>query len=192
MSDRDDFVVSYQTFFGVREVEAEQVLRRVELAYAEQQNAELQKALDDADGQHLSQTEELRAQNGVLQRMLEQIPETHMRFGVRNPDGTVEEATQCADWCHACKLERLQSDVAFRIRAELVCCGIYDRVNDKHEMTIAQAMESPDWHDLCYWGEAAARLAEGRCPGYETDPNICRCACEGCKHSCSGHVEPTS
>lgn len=31
-----------------------------------------------------------------------------------------------------------------------------------------------------YWGEAAARIAEGRCPGYETVPNICNCPCYGC------------
>lgn len=50
--------------------------------------------------------------------------------------------------------------IAWRIRAELVCCHIFDRVNDTHELTIRQAMDSRDWHDLCYWGEAAARLAE--------------------------------
>lgn len=52
------------------------------------------------------------------------------------------------------------AQIAFRIRAELVCCRIYDRVNDTHELTIRQAMDSRDWHDLCYWGEAAARIAE--------------------------------
>lgn len=56
------------------------------------------------------------------------------------------------------------AQIAYRIRAELVCCHIYDRVNDTHELTIRQAMDSRDWHDLCYWGEAAARLAEGHAP----------------------------
>jgi hypothetical protein len=79
--------------------------------------------------------------------------------------------------------------IAYRIRAELVCCHIYDRVNDTHELTIQQAMESRDWHDLCYWGEASARIAEGRCPGYKTEPNICRCSCDGCKSNCSAHQE---
>lgn len=81
-------------------------------------------------------------------------------------------------------------DIAFRIRAELVCgCGIYNRVNVRHEMTLAQAMKSPSWHDLCYWGEASAQIAEGACPGYETVPNICQCSCEGCKHNCDAHQE---
>ncbi|MFJ8153909.1 hypothetical protein [Streptomyces sp. NPDC094468] len=107
---------------------------------------------------------------------------------------TVLAASQVRD-----KLRRLAGEVAqdrrapgpdaiaYRIRAELVCCDLYDRVNVRKELTIAQAMESKDWHDLCYWGEASARLAEGRCPGYETKPNICRCDCEGCKHNCAAH-----
>lgn len=82
----------------------------------------------------------------------------------------------------------LQDHVAFRIRAELVCCHIYDRVNDDKELTLEEALKTPDWHDLCYWGEAAARVAEGRCPGYEVAPNICRCGCEGCTYNCSAHT----
>lgn len=77
--------------------------------------------------------------------------------------------------------------IAFRIRAELVCCDLYDRINVRKELTLAEAMKSADWHDLCYWGEASAQIAEGRCPGYETDPNICRCQCQGCRHNCSAH-----
>lgn len=53
-------------------------------------------------------------------------------------------------------------EAAEEIRRELVCCRIYDRVNDTGELTFEEAMGSLDWHDLCYWGEAAARLAEGR------------------------------
>jgi hypothetical protein len=78
-------------------------------------------------------------------------------------------------------------NIAYHIRAELVCCRIYDRVNDHHELTIRQAMDSRDWHDLCYWGEAAARVAEGHCPGYEINPNICRCLCVGCTYGCGFH-----
>lgn len=81
--------------------------------------------------------------------------------------------------------------IAFRIRAELVCCDVYGRVNDSSEVTLAQAKNVPDWHDLCYWGEAAARLAEGRCPGYETVPNICRCSCPGCLVTCNHQPVPT-
>lgn len=83
----------------------------------------------------------------------------------------------------------VQNAVAFRIRAELVCCGIYETVNDHRALTLREAMDGQDWHDLCYWGEASARIAEGRCPGYETEPNICRCPCNGCKHNCSAHTE---
>lgn len=109
---------------------------------------------------------------------------------------------------------KLQDHVAYRIRAELVCCDIYDRIQ-QDARTIDQSADSAeaeggrsavpsdfgmqgamgraiirkDWHDLCYWGEAAARIAEGRCPGYETDPNICRCGCQGCAHNCSAHTE---
>lgn len=99
--------------------------------------------------------------------------------------------------------DSIQDKVAYRIRAELVCCNIYDRVREEavrledegspegHQSAIGNAILRKDWHDLCYWGEAAARIAEGRCPGYETDPNICQCDCEGCKHNCSAHTEWT-
>lgn len=79
--------------------------------------------------------------------------------------------------------------IAYRIRAELVCCDLYNRVNVRRELTLAQAMESHGSHDRCYWGEASAQIAEGRCPGYDTTPNICRCSCEGCKRNCNAHVE---
>ena len=109
--------------------------------------------------------------------------------------GAVERMTEAGwqdDLRFACSLVR--SRVAggqgpVRIRAELVCCNIYERVNDLKELTLKSAQASQDWHDLCYWGEASARIAEGRCPGYETEPNICRCLCEGCKHNCSAHKE---
>lgn len=37
--------------------------------------------------------------------------------------------------------------------------------------------------------DSAARIREGLCPGYETEPNLCRCTCEGCKHNCGAHRE---
>jgi hypothetical protein len=108
----------------------------------------------------------------------------------------------------------VQDQVALRIRAELVCCDIYEKIRqdalridrarepvnpqDGHSSeptdfgmqgAMGNAIVRREWHDLCYWGEAAARIAEGRCPGYETEPNICRCTCEGCKHHCSAHRE---
>lgn len=79
-------------------------------------------------------------------------------------------------------------DIAYRIRAELVCCNLFERVQSG-ELTIGQAKATPEWHDLCYWGEASARLAEGRCPGYETTPNVCECPCVGCESNCNAHVQ---
>ena len=49
---------------------------------------------------------------------------------------------------------------ANRIREELVCCDIYAKVNDSEEMSFEEAVASKEWHDLCYWGEASARIAE--------------------------------
>lgn len=52
--------------------------------------------------------------------------------------------------------------LAYRIRAELVCCDIFERVqrDGGDENAIGRAVLRADWHDLCYWGEAAARLVE--------------------------------
>jgi hypothetical protein len=116
--DRTAFIAAYVSLYGGTTAEADQILRGVEITYAERQNAELAEALDAADGEHLRQTEELRQSNAVLQRMLERMPEKHMRFNHLNPDGTVSEAGNCADWCYACKLEKLRSEVG-RLEAEL-------------------------------------------------------------------------
>jgi hypothetical protein len=58
--------------------------------------------------------------------------------------------------------------IAYRIRAELVCCDIYAKVNDDPSLddkqrsnVLGKLVLSREWHDLCYWGEAAARLADG-------------------------------
>lgn len=60
--------------------------------------------------------------------------------------------------------------IAYRIRAELVCCNIYGRVNDARELTFKQAKRSPYWHGLCYWGEASARIAEAP-EQWQNDPS---------------------
>lgn len=83
-------------------------------------------------------------------------------------------------------------DIAFRIRAELVCCHIYDQVQSGKLSREEAADARRGRHALCYWGEAAARIAEGRCPGYETTPNICQCGCTGCQSNCSAHIEEHS
>lgn len=86
-------------------------------------------------------------------------------------------------------VEKRGSDIAFRIRAELVCCQIFERVNVTEELTFKEARASKDWHDMCYFAGWSAWIAEGNCPGYETEPNICMCPCEGCKHNCGAHHE---
>lgn len=62
--------------------------------------------------------------------------------------------------------------IAYRIRAELVCCKVFERVQqeaavleredhpDGHQSAIGRAVVRREWHDICYWGEAAARVAE--------------------------------
>jgi hypothetical protein len=73
-------------------------------------------------------------------------------------DGKATEVRPGAAWPH--ESEDVARKIATRIRAELVCCHIYERVNVAKELTLREAMDSPEWHDLCYWGEAAARLAD--------------------------------
>lgn len=55
--------------------------------------------------------------------------------------------------------EVITRHLAYRIRAELVCCDIFERVQrdggDDNAMGRAN-----EWHEICYWGEAAARLVE--------------------------------
>lgn len=109
--DRSAFITAYRALYGGSEIEADRALRGVELAYAEQQNAELLQALDAADGAQARLTDGYLKQVEVLNRILEAFPDKHARFGHLAPGGTYVEADKCADWCYACKLEKLQSDV---------------------------------------------------------------------------------
>lgn len=63
----------------------------------------------------------------------------------------------------------LRAKIAYDIRAELVCCDMYDTVQKVAEALEAngQVMWNPadhirSYHDICHWGEAAARIAEGQ------------------------------
>lgn len=49
----------------------------------------------------------------------------------------------------------LRGQIAYRIRAELVCCEIFEQTHDTSAWE--QASQGP--HSICYWGEVAARLA---------------------------------
>ena len=45
--------------------------------------------------------------------------------------------------------------IAYRIRAELVCCQVFRRVQSGTE-----SVDRIGSHDICYWGEASALIAE--------------------------------
>jgi hypothetical protein len=47
--------------------------------------------------------------------------------------------------------------IAEEIRRELVCCDIYDRAEGSHGAILAAERAG---HAICFWGEAAARIAE--------------------------------
>lgn len=48
--------------------------------------------------------------------------------------------------------EDVRAAIAYRIRAELVCCDVYERDHDTDR--------AGRTHAICFWGEAAARIAE--------------------------------
>lgn len=69
------------------------------------------------------------------------------------------------------QLRVLPSQIADRIRAELVCCDQYDRTHDgltyeQSKAAVAALVNSRGYHDICFWSEAAARLAEGRADAF--------------------------
>ncbi len=58
-------------------------------------------------------------------------------------------------------------EAAYRIRAELVCCYVYERHADA-----GTYVEEEHHHALCYWGEASARLAEDTVHSRRTAPAV--------------------
>jgi hypothetical protein len=52
--------------------------------------------------------------------------------------------------------EVLRAEIAYRIRAEFVCCDIYQQT---HKLPMGPRVGEGS-HAICYWGEAAARIAE--------------------------------
>lgn len=56
----------------------------------------------------------------------------------------------------------VQGRVAAEIRAELVCCDIFEQMDTVFGDVLAQQRlrESKAYHDICYFGEWAARIAE--------------------------------
>jgi multidrug efflux pump subunit AcrA (membrane-fusion protein) len=99
----------------------------------------------------------------------------------------------CADERHAAKVASLEAriaavrdQIAYRIRAELVCCHIYGQVNDgvseeEAERRFKERKRDIARHDLCYWGEASAGIAESGAldgpadtPAAEEEPHVCK------------------
>lgn len=84
---------------------------------------------------------------GMTQRVIAQL------LGVSQP--TV------SDWVRRVSL---QEKIAAKIRAELVCCDIYQRMEDAYDPEDDTAWKTlrhgMDYHDICFFGEWSARIAE--------------------------------
>lgn len=84
---------------------------------------------------------------------LAELPQGHLVCGV------------CVGISHARHETALRAAIAYEIRAELVCCRIYDELAEARR-TLSDAefdkVLTARGHGICYWGEAGARAAEGR------------------------------
>lgn len=63
--------------------------------------------------------------------------------------------------------------IAAEIRSILVCCDIWEQAKPWRDYVGSQRSTDPEMivlatrmakHHICYWGEAAARIAEGEVP----------------------------
>ncbi len=70
--------------------------------------------------------------------------------------------------------------IAWNIRSELVCCNAYDLYEGHPEL--AEELG----HGLCFWGEAAARLAESTIVERADAPCECIAWCPVCQERCLG------
>lgn len=103
--------------------------------------------MDRATRWKLAQQAKQMADAGMGQR------EIAARFGVSQPT--------ISTWLRKLSSPGPQQRVADLIRADMVCCDIYQRsIDADDDMTRRQLRASNDWHDICYYGEWAARLAE--------------------------------
>lgn len=57
----------------------------------------------------------------------------------------------------------VQELVAQRIREDMVCCDIYERMGklEPNGVEWRAVKRSSDYHDICFYGEWSARIAEG-------------------------------
>lgn len=63
-----------------------------------------------------------QAEADRLRALIERGFDTHMQFGVTEPDGTTT-MLPCADWCYACKLEKAEAE-RDSFRAQLAAAGL--------------------------------------------------------------------
>lgn len=58
----------------------------------------------------------------------------------------------------------LRAKIAYDIRAELVCCDMYDKVVEYSKSLghpdYLHFEDIPGYHGICHWGECAARIVE--------------------------------
>lgn len=75
-------------------------------------------------------------------------------FGVSQP-------TIC-DWLRSLAPPSTPQIIAEKIRAELVCCNVFERMEKVRGNAAATARlrKSNDFHPICYYGEWSARIAE--------------------------------
>lgn len=121
---------------------------------------------DDQDRNRVSRALNYGVQLGIIQMCNRIVRSIAENIAPLPPPGTPGETEA-----------KLRAKIAEEIRAELVDCDVYDRLAPLRER-IDTACD--DWserqadldreagaHALCYWGEAAARIAEGRLDGVD-------------------------
>lgn len=85
------------------------------------------------------------------------MPDLAEYWKARAESAEVEKVTAIQDFAR---------HTAKQIRAELVCCDVYERNHGTNR--------GSDGHGICFWGEASARLVEGGA-GLRED-----CVCPNC------------
>lgn len=59
--------------------------------------------------------------------------------------------------------QKIRAQIAYDIRADLVCCDMYDKVQEyakeKGYPDYLELEAIPGYHGICHWAEAAARIA---------------------------------
>jgi hypothetical protein len=137
---RQQLITAYRQYTGCSEIEAERAVAATEVAAIERATAHLMRTADEVGGMEIRFQKRIRELLGVVKRlraeadgrkayaedlkahisnqahhmdrliaMYERGWEEHMRFHLLHDDGTCE-TLPCADWCYACKLDRLRAD----------------------------------------------------------------------------------